>query len=48
MSAAVASTVSTTLAHHTDTRNSSPMDVKKAGLDTEGEYIYCFDPRVRA
>ncbi|PYH93301.1 transcriptional activator [Aspergillus ellipticus CBS 707.79] len=38
MSAAVASTVPTSLTHHTDPRNSSPMDAKKAGLDTEGEY----------
>ncbi|PWY92418.1 hypothetical protein BO70DRAFT_281718 [Aspergillus heteromorphus CBS 117.55] len=35
MSAAVASTVSTTITHHSDPRNSSPMDAKKAGLDNE-------------
>lgn len=48
MSAAVTSTVSTSLTNHTDTRNSTPMDAKKAGLD-EGECCAslrknCFDP----
>ncbi|KAF7596432.1 hypothetical protein BBP40_001739 [Aspergillus hancockii] len=35
MSAAVASTVTSTLTHHADTFHSSPMDAKKNALDTE-------------